>query len=121
MAALAVDELKSSEALRRRYKLPFPLLCDTQHKVVRAWGLYNSKEKGGIARPAMFLLDSNRRVHCASLDEEVRRVHAREMLAYLRATSGAKQPGMRVVIPTLGDWLHTVWPAVRLMLFPSKK
>ncbi len=121
MAAVAVDEPKRSEALRRRYKLPFPILCDTQHNVIEAWDLCNREEKGGIARPALFLLDRNLRVHCTSLDGEVTRVRAQEMLAYLRATSEARQPRQRVILPTFGDLARTAWAALRLTLFPPKK
>jgi peroxiredoxin len=51
IAALAVDTPEQSGRVRRQYELPFPILCDTKKDMVRARGLFNAKEKGGIAIP----------------------------------------------------------------------
>jgi alkyl hydroperoxide reductase subunit AhpC len=129
VAALAVDGPERSEALRQKYQLPFPILCDTRREVVRAWDLLNREEKGGIAWPAVFVLGSGLWVLFASRDAEVTRVRAKDMLRFLRAGSvlgGAaalpdQAPRKRVIFPTLGEWLRTAWPFLRLSLFPRKK
>ena len=56
VVAVSVDAPDKSEALRVDLPLPFSLLCDTERRVVRDWGIYNSGEKGGIAKPAVFIL-----------------------------------------------------------------
>lgn len=121
VAALSVDPPEHAEALRREYQLPFPILCDTEHKVVQEWDLYNREEKGGIARAALFLLDRDRRVLFASLAGVTSRVRASDILAYLRGTAEVRQPRKRVVLPTIWEWLRTAWPAVRLALFSPKR
>ena len=56
LVAVSVDAPDKSEALRGHLALPFPILCDTERRVVRDWGIYNSREKGGIAQPAVFIM-----------------------------------------------------------------
>jgi AhpC/TSA family len=55
-----VDSPEQSDRVRRQYELPFPILCDTHKQVTRAWGLFNAKEKDGIAVPAILLLGRDR-------------------------------------------------------------
>jgi peroxiredoxin len=74
VSGLSVDESTRSEAVRLELQLPFPILCDTARKVVTEWGLLNPREKGGIARPAVFVIDSDRRIRFASLDNDATRV-----------------------------------------------
>jgi peroxiredoxin len=115
LAALAVDESARSEVVRRENKLPFPLLCDTRREVIEAWGVINRKEKGGIAEPAIFVLDRDRRVLFGSVDGEFSRIGAAALLEALRNRSaGAKSlaPRRRFIIATLGDW----WRAIRGVL-----
>ncbi len=128
VAALSVDAPQRAEQVRQQYALPFPILCDTERQIVERWGLFNREEKGGIARPALFLLDRDRRVRVVSMDGEVTRVRAADMLAYLRAhpigAAGAVDssgPRKRVILPTPKEMLRTIGPALRLSLFPPKK
>ncbi|MGA2846671.1 MAG: redoxin domain-containing protein [Candidatus Acidiferrales bacterium] len=112
LAALAVDEPVRSEAVRRENKLPFPILCDTRREVIEAWGIINHKEKGGIAEPAIFVVDRGRRVLFGSVDGEFSRVGAAALLEALRNhSSGANSPAPRrhFIIATLGDY----WRAAR--------
>ena len=65
VVAISVDAPDESEALRVHLSLPFPILCDTERRVVRDWGIYNSREKGGIAQPAVFIIDPSQVVRYA--------------------------------------------------------
>jgi peroxiredoxin len=116
LAALAVDEPARSEAIRRELQLPFPILCDTRREVIEAWGVINRKEKGGIAQPAIFVLDRDRRVLFESVDGEFSRVGATELLESLRSRSGpagSLVPRRQFVIATLGDYWRAVRSALR--------
>jgi peroxiredoxin len=116
LAALAVDEPARSEAMHRELQLPFPILCDTRREVVEAWGVINRKEKGGIAQPAIFILDRDRRVLFGSVDGEFLRVGAAALLESLRSRSGPAgphAPRRQFVIATLGDWWRAVRSALR--------
>ncbi len=119
-----MDDVARSEAVRQEYALPFPILCDTQHEVVKAWGLYNAKEKGGIAVPATFLLDRDATVRAMAREGVVSRLSPEDLLARMRATgqtTDAQAARPRVLLPTLRMILRTAWPAVRLALIPPKR
>jgi peroxiredoxin len=88
IVALSVDDRARSEAIARELKLPFPILCDPRREVVERWGLLNRAEKGGIAFPATFLIDRDRKVRYRSLESVGRRASAQDKLAYLRALAG---------------------------------
>ena len=85
IAALAVDSAEQSERVRRQYELPFPILCDTQREVVRAWGLFNAEEKGGIAVPAIVLVGRDRRIRLMMVEGVATRVRAADLLEFFRA------------------------------------
>lgn len=124
VAALAVDGPEHSEAVRQQYQLPFPILCDTRREAVQAWGLFNREERGGIAHPASFVLDPGLGVRWGARDGHATRVRAADMLAFVRggsAASGGAHPHSRVILPGWLDWLRTLWPNVRLALFPPRK
>ena len=113
VAALAVDSPQRSERARRQYELPFPILCDTQREVVRAWGLFNAEERGGIAVPAVILLGRDRRIRASMIEGVATRVRAADLLGFLRshpvpADSADGMPTntqcQRVIIPLLVDF-----------------
>lgn len=110
LAALAVDPPDRSEAVRLRYGLQFPIFCDTERSVVREWNLFNPEERGGVAVPAIFLLDPGLRVLCAIQGTVVSRVRASDMLLFVRertvASGGATSqlPRNRMIFPRLQEW-----------------
>jgi peroxiredoxin len=92
LAALSVDEEARSEALRRDLGLEFPLLCDSGRGVVRAYGLFNQREMGGIAYPAVFVIDSGRVVRFRALEKTGARVEPRDVVALVRALGAGGAP-----------------------------
>jgi peroxiredoxin len=118
IAALAVDSPEHSDRVRRQYELPFPILCDTQREVVRAWGLFNAKEKGGIAVPAVVLIGRDRRIRLLMIEGVSTRVRAADLLRFLRAhpvpaDSADALPSntyrQRAIFPSLVDWGRAIW------------
>ncbi len=107
VVAISVDPPDKSEALRIQLSLPFPILCDTERRVVRDWGIYNS-EKGGIARPAVFIIDPGQVVHYAAVDEVVTRVPAAEIVSLLQNADKAHPARGRVHIPLFSDWMNAI-------------
>jgi peroxiredoxin len=121
IAALSVDPPEQSERVRQQYELPFPILCDTQKKVVQAWGLLNAKEKGGIAVPAVALLGRDRRIRLMMVEGVATRVRAADLLAFLRShpvpdSSADDLPSntrrQRVIVPWLVDFGRAIWNSV---------
>jgi peroxiredoxin len=117
IAALAVDPPEQSDRVRRQYQLPFPILCDTEKAVVRAWGLFNAEEKGGIAVPAALLIGRDRRIQMAMVEGIATRVRAAELLASLAANAAANSAEgtrsntqrQRVIFPSLVDIGRAIW------------
>lgn len=116
LAAISVDAPERSAALVEQLRLPFPLLCDTAREVVRALGVFNEKEKGGIAYPSTFVLDRDRAVQFRSLDRTASRVELNGLFDFLRggldaaAPSTPKQTRFR---PHLADFARVTRNALR--------
>jgi peroxiredoxin len=121
IAGLAVDSPEQSERVRLQYELPFPILCDTQKEVVRAWGLFNAEEKGGIAVPAVVLIRRDRRILLRMTEGVATRVRAADLLAFLRAhpvagnsavDMAANTAPQRVIFPSLVDFGRAIWNSI---------
>ena len=85
LAAISVDDAARAEPVRSELGIKFPLLCDTRREVVKAYGLFNERENGGIAFPAAFVIDRNRIIRFRALEEVVSRVSVDELLGLVRA------------------------------------
>lgn len=108
LAAIAVDGPEKSQAVRDELHLSFPTLWDSHRRVVREWGVYNAHEKGGIAKPAVFILDPGRVVRYVSVDEVASRVPASEIVRLLSARDGVPAPQRRRLIPRPGNFFRAV-------------
>ena len=101
MVAVSVDSPPISDAVRRQLRLPFPLLCDTQRRVLREWGILNEEERGGIARPSVFIVEPDLRVRFQSVDRTTTRVPAATVVNFL--FTGMKtmpsQPRRKKIVP----------------------
>lgn len=113
VAAVSVDPPEKSAVVRSQLQLPFEILCDTDRRVVRGWDIYNAKEKGGIAKPATFILDPGRMVRFASIDGVAKRVPASEIAAYLRDARTAA-PSRKSYFPRPGHWVRAIRNGFRL-------
>ena len=65
VVAISVDPPDRSAGLRSDLSIPFPLLSDSNRATIIEWGVLNAAEKGGIAIPATFLIDRERKVRLA--------------------------------------------------------
>jgi peroxiredoxin len=108
VAAVSVDAPEKSEALRVQLSLPFPILCDTERRVVKDWGIYNAEEKGGIAKPAVFIIDPGRRVRYAAVDAVVRRVPAAEIVSVLQSAAEGQPVRRKAYFPLFSDWKRAI-------------
>lgn len=112
LLAVSVDAPEKSEALRLDLHLPFPILCDTERRVIKDWDIYNPREKGGIAKPAVFVVDRDRVVRYGAVDTVATRVPASEIVRVLQTTEA---PGVRrrALIPLWGEWLRAIRNGIR--------
>jgi peroxiredoxin len=84
LVALSVEEPGRNEALRREHDLPFTILSDTEREMLPTWDLLNRWELGGIARPAHFVIGTDRTVRCGTVGKADRRVVAADVVRFLR-------------------------------------
>jgi peroxiredoxin len=108
VVAVSVDAPDESEALRVHLSLPFPILCDTERRVVKDWGIYNSRDRGGIAKPAVFIIDSSHVVRYAAVDTVVRRVPASEIVSLLQNVAAEQPVRRRVYVPRFSEWKSAI-------------
>ena len=94
--ALSVDTPERSAGFREEARLPFELLCDPDKKVVNLFHLLNPYEHDGIAYPAIFVINQERRICYRSLDRTASRVKLIEVLTFLdelKADQAAEEQG----------------------------
>jgi len=108
VVAVSVDAPGQSENLRAQLSLPFPILCDTERRVVRDWDIYNSREKGGIAKPAVFIVDPSQVVRYASVDTVAKRVPAAEIVSLLQNAAQVQSVQRRLYFPLFSDWISGI-------------
>lgn len=108
-----MDGPEKSQAVRDGLGLPFPILCDTERLVVRQWGIYNAREKGGIAKPAVFLLNPGRVVRYVSVDEVASRVPVSEIVHLLGEGGRISAAGRRVLVPRPRDFFSAMRNSIR--------
>ena len=111
VVALSVDDQIRAEAMRAKLGLAFPVLCDTERKVIIEWGLLNAKEKGGIAYPAVFVIDRDRTVRFLSQDRTAARVSPDALLAFLQ--SGMQNPSKPPKRQRIWPGFSTFWSAIK--------
>ncbi len=106
LVAISVDDAARAEPVRNELGIKFPLLCDTRREVVTAYGLLNTRENGGIAFPASFVIDRDRVVRFRALEDVASRVSVDQLLGLVRelgkggeATTTKTQPRKRGVWP----------------------
>lgn len=106
--AVSVDPPEKSEKLRLELHLPFPILCDRERRVIQEWDIYNPRDKGGIAKPAVFVIDRNRAVRYGTVDAVATRVPASEIVRVLQATARYRSIQRKVYIPRPAEWLRAI-------------
>jgi len=107
VVAVSVDPPIKSKALQRELRLPFLILSDAGRRVIKDWGIYNPNERGGIAKPAVFVIDRDRTVQYSEIDDVATRVPASEIVRILRGT-GRREAQRRVYIPRLSDFFRAI-------------
>ena len=121
LVALSVDTPERSEALRAELGLRFPILSDASRSVVRAWDLYNPREMGGIAVPAVFVIGPDRVVRYRSIDSTRDRVSTEGVLRFLRGEVPAESIPRERVHAGLRDFARAIANAVRRGLRTPQK
>jgi peroxiredoxin len=107
LAAISVDTQEASRQLKSELGLEFHLLRDETRETLKAWGLFNARERGGIAYPATFVVERSGRIVFRSLDRIEARADVETLLAFLRTDSNQVVDNKRrpFTLPKLWDLL----------------
>jgi peroxiredoxin Q/BCP len=84
LVAISVDPPAVCERLRRELHLPFAILCDVNREIVKQWNVYNARERGGIAKPSAFIIESDGTVRTAITGSVAKRERAQHLLRMLQ-------------------------------------
>ena len=90
------------------------ILSDCQRRVVREWDIYNPREKGGIAKPAVFILAPDLRVRFASVDQVASRIPAAEIRQCLSAQDCGFGANRKALIPGLTTFFRAIRNGIRM-------
>lgn len=112
--AVSVDPPEKSEAVREQLHLPFAILSDKDKRVIQEWGIYNPQEKGGIAKPSVFIIDPNRKVLFASIDRTNARVPTADIVRMLQAREGDASASPKSYFPRPADFARAIGNSIRL-------
>jgi peroxiredoxin len=113
LVAASVDAPEKSEAVRQQLQLAFPILSDSERRIVQEWGIYNPNEKGGIAKPAVFILARDRTVRFVSVDGVSARVPAADVVGMLQEQKDTMPIRRKRLIPSLATFFRAARNALR--------
>ena len=108
VVGVSVDTPDQAEPMRQELQLPFPILCDTERRVIRDWDIYNPREHKGIPVPSVFLVDRDRNVRYVSRDGIAMRVAASEVALFLESGSNANDMQRKLQVPSPADFYRGV-------------
>lgn len=80
---VSVDEPEASARLKATLQLPGVLLSDARREVLQRWNLLNPRERGGVAIPSVFVLDTDRTVLAYAVYSMTNRVPASDIVRFL--------------------------------------
>lgn len=80
---VSVDTPEETLKMREYLELPFEVLCDTKKDIVTEWGIFNSKEREGIAHPNVYVLNEERKIVFHSKDGIFSRAHISSLMEFL--------------------------------------
>jgi peroxiredoxin len=113
LVAVSVDAPEKSETVRQQLHLPFSILSDSERRVVQDWDIYNPYEKGGIAKPAVFILAPDRTVRFVSVDGVSARIPAADIVAMLQGHKDTTPTRRKHLIPGPATFVRAIRNALR--------
>ena len=82
ISADSVDELAK---YRDESSAPLLMLSDTERATIKEYGVYNASERGGVAIPAVFIIDESRAVRFSHVERTLLRVRNKTLLKELKS------------------------------------
>ena len=83
MYGVSVDSPEISEKLRKSLQLNFELLSDQERRVITDWTILNSGERGGLAHPNVYVINSQLEIIYHSKDNLRSRADPKPLLEFI--------------------------------------
>ncbi|GAB4336026.1 MAG: hypothetical protein Kow0099_08740 [Candidatus Abyssubacteria bacterium] len=80
LATVSADPIENLRAYTEKNSVPFIMLSDTDRTVIKQYGVYNPKERGGVAIPSVFIIDREGTVRFAGIERTVLRVSSKKLV-----------------------------------------
>ena len=80
---ISVDTVEENKKLKSDLSLSFEIISDKNRKVIKDWHILNTRERGGIAYPNLYILNSQREIIFHSSDRLASRADISIMLDFM--------------------------------------
>lgn len=85
MITVSTDSADALEAYRVKSGLPFMMLSDSEKKLIEEYDLLNESERGGIAVPAIIVVDRAGTVRYSHIQGQYIRIRNKKLLKDLES------------------------------------
>jgi peroxiredoxin len=85
IVTVSADPASELEEYRKAHSIPFIMLSDSAKTVIKEYGIYNPAERGGIAIPAIFIIDESGTIRYARLERTVLRARNKTLLKEIKS------------------------------------
>ena len=110
LLCISVDTPEESAKFRSEQGLPFELLADVDQETIKKWDILNSKERGGIAKPNVYIIARDGTIVFHSSDNLASRADPTAVLDFLETYSNdpthrLTNKKIKFAVPTLKDMM----------------
>lgn len=82
--------------------------------MIQDLGIYNARERGGIAKPSVFIIDRSGSVLFASVDRTNSRVPTADIVRILQTREAATSAARKTYFPSVMDFARAIHNGLRL-------
>ncbi len=83
MITVSTDSAEELDAYRVKSGLPFMMLSDSEKKLIKEYDLVNESERGGIAVPAIIVIDRDGKTRYSHVQAKYLRIRNKRLLQEL--------------------------------------
>jgi len=80
IVTISSDSVEELGEYRQKSSMPFVMLGDSGRDVIKQYDVYNSSERGGIAIPAVFIVDRAGVMRYSNVEGKYIRVRSKQLL-----------------------------------------
>jgi peroxiredoxin Q/BCP len=80
LATVSADPVEKLRKYVDKNRVPFVMLSDTDRAVIKQYGVYNPKERGGVAIPSVFIINREGVVRFAGIERTMLRMSGKKLV-----------------------------------------